>query len=30
MQHNCRCMIKLTSWGLTNRSDNETVIDRLI
>jgi hypothetical protein len=26
MQHNCRCMIKLTSWGLTNRSDGETVL----
>jgi hypothetical protein len=30
MQHNCRCMIKLTSWGLTNRNNGETVLDRLI
>jgi hypothetical protein len=30
MQHNCRCMIKLTSWGLTNRSDDKIVLHRLI
>ena len=27
---NCKCIIKLTSWGLTKPMNGETVLDRLI